>query len=372
MHKEFVMELLPYSLRPLNWQLSMCGCLIFPYKCNFINHLLKIHGLILQATIIILYSNNKIDIGIGSHASSIIRWMMFIWNLSFLSYCIALNLVVWRTKDQLIILLKELSQYLTRKDYVKILGLTTKFFLHKLFCTFVFRGLVVTFIFWENFYQTIWTEFNPIQILVIYDQLHDPVLATLSLYLSLLYVLHLVEENIITGIRKDISKHPPRFVYHRIKQCVKFKNLVSQKVSILVCFMFGYIFVYAVCDICRFQLVYLNAQSSIPSKVFAVLSLCRILVYSIQAFYLSFKTHKLSQQSREKLESLADTIVDIKKAVKWTFVLDEIRVAQGYKYRAFELFTIDRYLLLSFISSFIPLTVLFIQIINQVMQANHS
>ena len=366
------MELLPHSLRPLNWQLSMCGCPIFPYKCKFVNHLLKIHGLTLIASVIILYSNTEVDIGIGSDVSSIIRFMLFIWNLSFFGYCIALNLVVRRAKDQLIILLRELSRYLTRKDHVKILGLTTEFFLYKMLCTFVLRGLVVTFIFWENFYQSRWTGFNPSQIIVIYYQLHDPVVATLSLYLSLLCVLHLVEENIITGIQKNISKHSPRFVYHTIKQCVKFKNLVSQKVSILICFMFGYIFVNAVSDICRFQLVYFNDQSSIPGKVFAVISLCRLLIYSIQAFYLSFKTYKLSQESREKLESLADTIVDTKKALKWTFVLDEIRVAQGYKYRAFEMFTIDRYLLLSFISSFIPLTVLFIQIINRAMKVKNS
>ena len=228
MHKKFVMELLPCSLRPLNWQLSMCGCPIFPYKCKFVNYLLKIHGLTLIGTVIILYSNTEVDVGIGSDVSSIIRFMLFVWNLSFFGYCIALNLVVWRTKDQLIILLRELSQFLTRKDHVKILGLTTEFFLCKMLCTFVIRGLVVTFVFWENFYQSRWTGFNLNQILVIYYQLHDPIVATLSLYLSLLFVLHLVEEN-ITEIQKDISKHPPRFVYHRIKQCVKFKNLVSQK-----------------------------------------------------------------------------------------------------------------------------------------------
>ena len=366
------MQLLRYSLRPLSWELSMCGCPIFPYKSKFLNYLLNFHGLILIVTFIIQFFTNKLDIGIGSDASSIIHFMMLLWNLSFFGYCIALNLVVWRTRDKLIILLKELSQYLTRKDHVKILGLTTKFFLHKLLYTLVVRGLIVTFSFWGNFHDKIWTGFDPHQIIMIYSQMHDPIVATLSLYLSLLYVLQLVEENIITRIQKDISKHSPRFVYHRIKQCVKFKNIVSQKVSILVCFMFGYFFVNAVSNICRFQLVYLNDQSSIPSKVFALTSLSRLLIYSVQAVYLSFKTHKLSKESQEKLESLADTIVDTKKAVKWTFVLDEIRVAQGYKYRAFELFTVDRYLLLSFISSFVPLTVLFIQIINQATKVKHS
>ena len=312
------------------------------------------------------------DIGISSDVSSIICSMMFIWNLSFFGYCIALNVVVWSTKNQLIILLRELSEYLTRKDHVKILSLTTKFFLHKLLYTLVVRGLIVTFIFWENFHNRKWTGFDPNQIMLIYSHLHDPIVETLSLYLSLLCVLHLVEENIITRIQKDISKHSPRSVYHRIKQCIEFKNIVSQKVSILVCFMFGYFFVNAVCNICRFQLIYFNDQTSIPSKVFSLISLSRLLIYSIQAFYLSFKTHKLSRESQEKLASLADTIIDTKKALKWTFVLDEIRVAQEYRYQAYEIFRIDRYLLLSFISSFVPLTVLFIQIINRAMKVNHG
>ena len=364
------MQLLRYSLRPLNWELSICGCPIFPYKCKFVNYLLKVHGLALIAIVVALLFITEVDI--GSDVSSIIRFMMFIWNLSFFGYCIALNLVVWTTRDQLIILLKELSQYLTQQDHVKILGLTTKFFLHKLFCTVVVRGLIVTFTFWENFHHTKWTGFDPNQIMLIYIQMYDPIVGTLSLYLSLLCIVHLVEENIITMIQKDISNHPPSFVYHRIKQCVKFKSIVSQKVSILVCFMFGYIFVNAICNICRFQFVYSHNQTSTPRKVFVLISLSKLLIYSIQAFYLSFKTHKLSQESQEKLASLADTIVDTKKAVKWTFVLDEIRVAQEYKYRAFEMFKIDRYLLLSFISSFVPLTALFVQMINQGMQKHDS
>ena len=240
--------------------------------------------------------------------------MMFIWNLSYFGYCIAFYLVVWRTKNQLIILLKELSQYLTRKDHVKILSLTTKFFLHKLLYTLVIKGLIVAFIFWENFHNRKWTGFDPNQIMIIYSHMHDPIAATISLYLSLLCVLHLVEENIIMEIQRDISTHFSRFVYHRIKQCVKFKNMVSQKVSILVCFMFAYIFVYAVCNICRFQFVYSHDKIWTPRKVFVPVALSRLLMYSIQVFYLSFKTHKLSQESTEKLASLADTIVKTEKA----------------------------------------------------------
>ena len=366
------MESLRYSLRPLNWELSMCGCPIFPYKSKFLNYLLNFHGLTLTTVILALIFLQTNDIGIGSDDSSTICFMLLIWNLSYFGYCITFYLVVCSIKNQLIILLRELSQYLTRKDHVKILGSTTKFFFLKLFYTFVMRGLIVTFVFWENFYYRKWTGFHPNQIMLIYSHMHDPIAATISLYLSLLYVVHLAEENVITGIQKDISKHPPRFVYHTIKQCVKFKNLVSQKVSILVCFMFGYIFVYAVCNICRFQFVYSHDNILTPRKVYVPITLSRLLVYSIQVFYLSFKTHKLSQESRERLESLAATIVDTKKAVKWTFVLNEIRVAQEYKYRAFEMFTIDRYLLLSFISSFVPLTVLFIQIINRAMKVKNS
>ena len=294
MQKKVVMESLRYSLRPLNWELSMCGCPIFPYKSKFLNYLLNLHGLILIAIFITSLFTKTTDFGIGSDASSIIHFMMFIWNLSSFGYCIVLNLVVWRAKNQLIILLRELSQYLTRKDHFKILGLTTKFFLHKLLYTFVVRGLIVTFTFWENFHDKKWTGFHPNQIMLIYSHMHDQVVATLSLYLSLLFVVHLAEGNIITGIQKDLSKHPPHFVYHTIKQCVELKNIVSQKVSILVCFMFGYLFVNAVCNICRFQFVYSHGETSIPRNVLVFISLSRLLIYSVQAIYLSFKTHKLS------------------------------------------------------------------------------
>ena len=76
-------------------------------------------------------------------------------------------------------------------------------------------------------------------------------------------------------------------------------------------------------------------------------------------------THKLSQEFQKKLSSLEDTIVSLHDIRDWTSVLFVINVAQGYKYRAFDFFEIDRNLLLAFALSFVSLTVLFTQLINQ-------
>ena len=54
---------------------------------------------------------------------------------------------------------------------------------------------------------------------------------------------------------------------------------------------------------------------------------------------------------------LQGTIVQLHDTRNWTSVLLVINVAQGYKYRTFDFFIINRNFLISFLSSFVTLTV---------------
>ena len=358
------MELLQCSLRPLNWDLSLCGCPIFSYKWKPVNYLLRLHGIILITALITTFFDKTTDIGVKRNTHPIIDVMMMVWNSVGFGYDIAFVLMVWWTGKRLNVLLNELSKYLTRVDHRRILVFTTKLFIFKVTYTILFRGFYMYSFFGDALRDKNSNGVTLTQVMVVYYQVMDPIVETAFLYLALLKVVHLAEGNIITGLDKDILSHPPRVVHYTVKKCCQFKDNVSKQVSILVCIMFGYLFVSAVCSFCRFQVVYFDNTIPTPTKMWAVLSLIKLVFYFILAMFLVFMTHKLSQKSQEKLSVLEDTIVHLEDTQKWIFVLCEIKVAQGYTYRAFDLFNIDKNLLLSFVSSFVSLSFLFIQVIN--------
>ena len=359
------MESLQHSLGPLNFELSLSGCPILPYKRKLVNYLLHLYGFILIINVIVLLFHEEVDIGISSKAPFVIHFMMFVWNLCYFAYCIAFIIIVWKTRDQMVSLVfKELAPHLIPVDHQKIFSFTAKLFLHKLASLVVLRGSFVTFAIWNSTGLGI----NLSQILLLGFLLQDPFASTISLYLALLKTMNLAETNIISRLEQNISKYPRHVVYTSVKKCVQLKNNVSQQVSLFVCFMFGYLFLHAVSDICRCQFVYSNQEASSPAKIWAFVSLARLVVYCLQAMFLVFETHKLSQEFEENLSSLADAIVILQNSHKWSFVLYEISMAQLYKYRVFDFFSIDRKLLLSFFASFASLTVLFTQLINQAIR----
>ena len=361
------MESLQHSLRPLNFELSMCGCPIFSYKRKLVNYLLYLLGFILILNIIILLLHKEVDIGITDNAPFVIHFMMFVWNLCYFAYCISFILIVWKTRDKLVSLVfKELAPHLTPTDHQQIFSFTAKLLVHKLVCIVLLRGSFVYFAIWNGIGY--WSGINEIQMLLLIFLLQDPFASTISLYLALLKTMSLAETNIISRLEQNVSKYSPHVVYIKVKKCVQLKNNVSQRVSVFLCFMFGYLFLHAVSDICRCQFVYSNEKASTPAKIWAFVSLARLIIYCLQAMFLVFETHKLSQKFQENLSSLADAIVLLQNSHKWSFVLYEISKAELYKYRAFDFFSIDRKLLLSFFASFVSLTVLFTQLINQAIR----
>ena len=346
----------------------MCGCPIFSYKYKFVNFLLTLHGLILISFIITLGCSQATDVGIKSDSPTVVHLMMFIWNVTSFGFAVVFALIVWKSKKAVIFLLEEISQYLTPKDHHKIRRLTTKLFLHKLMNFLLLRAPYIVFFSLDGYYHKHWTGVNVIHVMIAYCQVHDAHVGTLSIYLTLLKVLDLSETRIIQGLKRDMKNLQPRDVHFMIKKCLYFKDQVSNNVSILVCLTFGNLFIYSVCSLCRFQLVFFDNEISTTSKIWTLISLIRLLIYCLQAVFLVFMTHKLSQESQKKLSSLEDTIVQSHDTRDWTSVLLVINVAQRYKYRAFDFFKIDRNLLLSFALSFVSVTVLFTQLINQAIR----
>ena len=346
----------------------MCGFPIFSYKYTFVNLLLRLHGLILIAFLITLAFSQTTDIGVNSNSPTLVRLMVFVWNFVLSAYAVLFTLIVWRSRKVVRLLLEKVSEYLTPHDYYKILQFTLKLFVYRLLTFIILKVLHIFCFFWDGYYHKQWTGVNVLHVMFVYCQVHDAHLGTLSLYLTLLKILDLSETRIIQSLKRAIKNRDPRHFHFMIKKCLYFKENVSNNVSILVCFMFGNLFIDAVCSLCRFQFVFFDDRISIPTKIWALMSLTVVFIHYLEVMFLVFMTHKLSRRSQKKLSSLENTIVSSHDTRDWTSVLLVINVAQKYKYRAFDFFEIDRNLLLSFALSFVSLTVLFTQLINQAMR----
>ena len=198
-----------------------------------------------------------------------------------------------------------------------------------------------------------------------YARIHDWFGSAWSLYLALLKVIHLTEANMVKELTENIQEKSPKNTYNKVRKIILFKDDFSRQVTIVVCLMFVQVFVSVVSNVCRFQVTYYSNNLSQSSQIFALFAFGIMVIALLRVTFLVLMTHKWSRESQERLVLLSDTIVNSRYTCQWQPTLDIIQVAKGYEYRAADFFAIDRNLLLSFVSSFVPFTVLFIQLINQ-------
>jgi len=179
------------------------------------------------------------------------------------------------------------------------------------------------------------------------------------------------ERNLITRLEQDISKiQDPKKVYRLLDKLLEIKNGISDSVSILPFCCFCYLLIETVAVICRHQAVYFDPSSSNQVKTFSVFSLFRAFNDMLMVIYLTFRTDSFCRESSLKLESLKFLIISNKDPNEWSFVVGKIKESQEFEYNAFDFFIINRKTLLSFAASFVPMTVLFVQLI--VSQRNNN
>ena len=304
--------------------------------------------------------NSKPDIGVTRDAPLVVQVLMYFWNLQYSTCSISFIIIIWTSKQQLQLLLKELNEYLTDEDYKTIRIYSACLLGYKAFHLLIFRTSFMFLYIWQRSSQEVtWV------IMLHYTRIHDWFGSGLSLYLALLKVIHLAEANIVTELTENIQEKSSKDIYNKVKKIVQFKESFSKQVTILVCLMFVQVFVGVVGNVCRFQVTYYNNNLSQSSQVFALFAFGIMVIALLRVTFLVLMTHKWSRESQERLVLLSDTIVNSRYTCRWQPTLDMIQVAKGYEYRAADFFAIDRNLLLSFVSSFVPLSVLFIQLINQ-------
>jgi hypothetical protein len=188
-------------------------------------------------------------------------------------------------------------------------------------------------------------------------------LAAFSLYLSILKGIHFLEQDYVLEFTEKIERKSrivtPLQVYVKIQKFLDIKNNLCQSLSFIPCIVFGVTFFRASVDIIGLQ--------TEPSMV-SILSIVFFVTWFIQVIIITLISSSGSYHSERLLMSLENKIVTtVDDLHAWSHTLKKIREAKAYKYRAYDLFPITRKVLLSFISSLLTFTVLFIQMASRLM-----
>ena len=154
----------------------------------------------------------------------------------------------------------------------------------------------------------------------------------------------------------------------RSTQLIDLKNQISDSISFLILCIYFRLFLAAIGSICRLNLLYADDKVTQWDMLFSVFSLFRISIEVGLVIYLVCQVDCFARNSGKRLESLARFIIQTKDPNEWKFVLLTIHEEKQYEYNAFNTFVINRNSLLSFATSFVSLTVLFVQLINQQYQ----
>ena len=182
------------SLSPLNWNLMMSGCTIYPPK----NKLLRLL-LYLQALLIILgqlFFFFAVLNGVTN--PDIPDPVLTFWDFSFAICCVItiVFLLVYRRK--ILEIMQRLDSLLTREDYKHLYTFTLG--------TFVGKLVLMALNNWSYMFLHIWIEYSKTGMinyryyLWIWVSLNDRTLVSISVYLTVLKVIHLAEKRCIRSL----------------------------------------------------------------------------------------------------------------------------------------------------------------------------
>ena len=350
------------SLSPLNWNLMMSGCTIYPPKKKFVRLLLYLHALV----IILIQLFFCLALLNGVTNPDIPVSIQIIWQVFYAVSCVftIVFLLVYRSK--ILEIMQRLDLYLTRQDYKDLYTFTL--------LTLVGKLVLMASTTWSYIILYIWLDYSKTgripyrDCLWLWVSLNDRALISISVYLTAIKVIHLAEKRCIRSLismicagleRKSLSSVSAKTVFHDVDGFIRVKDHAMKILSIFPFLSFFYIFVESVGYITELQ-------ATLPKKpiMYSCIIVSRLCVTFTHAFLMSYMTSHFCSESEKELKELQLIIVNSRDAEKWNFVFDKIKEAKDYEYKTYGFFRINKQLLLTFCSSLISFTVLFVQLIN--------
>ena len=349
------------SLSPLNWNLMMSSCTIYSAKNKLLQLLLLLQTLIILLSQVYFFCNLVRQTKPGLPVFYVNFWHTF---YSICSVTTIFFLFVYRRK--ILEIMERLDSLLTTEDHKRLYTFTLLTLVGKLVFIAVSKWPYITLQIWLHYSKTGIISYG--YYLWIWISLHDWALISISVYLTVLRVIHLAEKRCIRGLmtmtrvaskRKSLSSVSARTVFNEVDGFIRLKDDAMKILSFFPFVCFSYMFVESVGSIIELQTTLSNKKIAYSYTV--VGHLCGTVTH---AFLISYMTSDFCSESEKELKELQLNIVNRGDAKEWNFVLNKMKEAQDYEYKAYGFYRINKQLLLTFCSSLISFTVLFVQLIN--------
>ena len=352
------MEALKRALSPLQWSLSLSGCILFAFQSNIVNILVPVHGLCLVlffgAYLVSVSQELNVDI-------SVMDVVVYVWDFEFVFFSIISIILVWYRRKRLMKIFKALSPLLTRSDRRNLRRLLIWLLVSSVFVTIITRYLVRSI----TLYLSSGLSISFTEIFVNYILIHQWDMMSMTIFIITIKTIHFAERNSIISMSKNIPE--PRVVYQEICKWISIKDEAMVCIAPFPFMSFFHCFIHGVCSISYYQRVLFDPSSSPIERLSSTLHFIRIIVSFTQIYALLSATSGLCKHSEDNLNALETSIFEksVTKSSLWLMVLEKIKEGKNYEYNAFGMFPIKTSLLLPFLASFTTFTALFVQVINQ-------
>jgi hypothetical protein len=209
-----------------------------------------------------------------------------------------------------------------------------------------------------------WTYGEPLSLLAeeinsVYADLNGYGIGGYGLFMFILKGIDYLERDAMIDLMSSIglrsNETSPLKVYCKVQKFLAIKRNFCQSLSFIPCIWFAFAFVKLSVDIVKLQI-----ESTINSKV----SVGFFVILVTQVVTMAFVASSACNRSRSFLISLEKSVIFHPHVHEWTETLNKIDEAKNFKYRAYDSFPLTRKVLLTFLSSLVTYTVLFLQIVN--------
>ena len=335
------------------------GSFLFSTRSLFLKIIVSVHGFgLFTARVVLLY---YLVMRINAENSGFI--FNYIWGIMHDVTAVISLVLFWKSRVRLLDLINCLNGCLLDRDIKHLRRLSMFFFLVAITFLLLLRFLSFVLFFWSVGLgrHALWFKIIPL----FYTQLHMWDYLVSIVYIIFIKMIHLAEQHTLAALLKEEFLMNPVTVYDEIRRFILIKDKFVASVSLLPPLLFFFVFGQSVSTIIRHQITTSTGNGISLLQTLNQIAMTRLLTNLILLSYMSLLTSNLSEQSQEKLDCLESKIVHSRNRQRWTCVLEKIKEAKGYKFKACGFFSINKQLLLSFLSSLVSFTVFFVQLINQ-------
>jgi hypothetical protein len=344
-------EQMKHSFQAINFIFTLCGCQLYPSSCSFItfvNHTIPLPLIFGHLATIYFAIPSKMSekTYILESFREIIQQIM----------SILFMFVVKKKRKNLVKLLDYLSLHLSPTDFAFL-----KRYSFILSIPYL-SSMVINF--WDAYYWILAEEKLVEQVVWYIVQFTGWIYGGIPCLLFILQAIKSMERNLNQRLLRDLKTGqtvtPPQ-VSANLKNIMACKGQLQRIFSCIPCCWFFYIFAKVVLIITRFQISYFAFKKL---ELIAYLRTFESVIIIFLLVYLLFVAESMLRDSKTLAEKLSVEIIKKDDIKKWCNTMIDLETTRSFEFTAWDLFVINKRLILSFTSSLVTFTVLFVQLVS--------